>query len=119
MNDYELEYFVATEELKHRYIDSETLKKVRKVRSRILRNALLIYIVLLAIIVFILFHVLIRIPNETVSLILGIIVLILIIALQRPCVDKMYRFLMKRKYKKHLSKEFVERLKNEHKYYED
>ena len=89
MNDYELEYFVATEELKHRYIDSETLKKVRKVRSRILRNALLIYTVLLVIIVFILFHVLIRIPNETVSLILGIIVLILIIALQRPCVDKM------------------------------
>lgn len=119
MNEYELEYYVSTEEIKHRYIDDETLKKVRKVRSKILKRALLIYLVSLVILVILMFHILIRIPHETTSLIIAIIAVILIIALQKPCVDKLYKFLMKRKYKKYLSKDFIERMKNEHKYYED
>lgn len=119
MNEYELEYYVSTEELKHRYIDEQTLKKVRRVRSRILRKALFIYLVALIIVVALIFHILLRIPHETIPLLAAIAVVILIIALQRICVDKIYKVLIKRKYRKHLTKEFIERMKNEHQYYED
>lgn len=119
MNEYELEYYVSTEELKHRYIDANTLAKVRKVRSKILRKALAIYIFCLIIFVIAMFHILIRIPHETFSIIAAIILVVVIIAFQRPCVDKLYRILIKKKYKKYLTHEFIERMKNEHQYYED
>ena len=119
MNDYELEYYVSIEELKHRYIDEDTLQKVRKVRSKILRLALVIYTIFLVFVIYLMYHFLIRLPYETVSLGLGIAIIIAIIAMQKPCVDYIYIKLMKRKYKKHLTKEFIERLKDEHRYYED
>lgn len=119
MNEYELEYYVSTEEIKNRYIDEKTLNKVRKVRSKILRKALFIYLIALIAFIFIIFHILLRIPQKTFSLVITIAIVILIIALQRLCVDKLYKILIKRKYKKHLSHEFIERMKNEHRYYED
>ena len=107
MNDYEIEYYVNILEKRNIKIDDESLKVANKIRSKILKKAIISHILLsLSVIIFCRVFV----KNYYIMMTL----MILLIFFQKRIVDKMYNFIINKEYNRNLSNKFLERIKNEY-----
>lgn len=107
MNEYEIEYYVKILEKRNIKIDEENLLIANKIRSKIIKKAILFHIILSLLVVIICF---VFIKNYYIIM----LSMILLIFFQKRIVDNIYNIIINKKYSKNLSKDFLERIKNEY-----